>query len=81
MFRKFKLGPLVGKRTWGGSVGGLGFPILIDGGIITAPNLAIRTPADFAAGRGPQLEKAMAIALDGLKKDPPTEPPRRALAR
>ena len=26
MFRKFKLGPLVGKRTWGGLVGILGFP-------------------------------------------------------
>ena len=32
MFRKFKLGPLVGKRTWGGLVGILGFPVLMDGG-------------------------------------------------
>jgi tricorn protease len=41
MFRKFELGPLVGQRTWGGLVGTLGFPILMDGGSITAPNLAI----------------------------------------
>ena len=41
MFRKFKLGPLVGKRTWGGLVGILGFPVLMDGGTVTAPNLAI----------------------------------------
>lgn len=46
MFRKFGLGPLVGKRTWGGLVGILGFPVLMDGGTITAPNLAIWTPED-----------------------------------
>ncbi len=43
MFRKMKLGTLVGKRTWGGLVGILGFPILLDGGHVTAPNLAIWT--------------------------------------
>jgi len=46
MFRKFKLGPLVGQRTWGGLVGTLGFPVLMDGGAITAPNLAIWVPGD-----------------------------------
>lgn len=40
MFRQRKLGPLVGTRTWGGLVGTLGFPSTIDGGGITAPNLA-----------------------------------------
>jgi len=43
MFRKFKLGKLIGKRTWGGLVGTLGFPVLMDGGYISAPNLAIWT--------------------------------------
>jgi len=43
MFRKFGLGPLIGQRTWGGLVGTLGFPVLMDGGGITAPNLAIWT--------------------------------------
>jgi tricorn protease len=43
MFRKYKMGPLVGQRTWGGLVGILGFPVLMDGGTITAPNLAIWT--------------------------------------
>lgn len=43
MFRKFELGPLVGKRTWGGLVGILGFPTLMDGGFVTAPDLAIFT--------------------------------------
>jgi len=43
MWSKFNLGPIVGKRTWGGLVGVLGFPTLMDGGSITAPNLAIWT--------------------------------------
>ena len=40
MWRKFGMGKLVGTRTWGGLVGTLGFPPLMDGGIVTAPNLA-----------------------------------------
>ena len=43
MFRKLGLGKLVGKRTWGGLVGVLGFPVLMDGGFVTAPDLAIWT--------------------------------------
>uniref|UniRef100_A0A832I0M1 Tricorn protease homolog n=1 Tax=Eiseniibacteriota bacterium TaxID=2212470 RepID=A0A832I0M1_UNCEI len=43
MFKKLGLGPVVGKRTWGGLVGILGFPVLVDGGSVTAPNLAIWT--------------------------------------
>ncbi len=39
-FRLRKVGPLIGTRTWGGLVGTLGFPSTIDGGGITAPNLA-----------------------------------------
>jgi tricorn protease len=99
MFRKFRLGPLVGQRTWGGLVGILGFPVLMDGGSITAPNLAIwtpeegwvvenegvppdieveQTPKDVIAGRDPQLERAIAVALDELKKNPPSRPQRPA---
>jgi tricorn protease len=40
-FRKAGLGPLIGKRTWGGLVGIGGYPELIDGGIVTAPRAAI----------------------------------------
>ncbi len=40
MWRKFKMGKLVGTATWGGLVGTLGFPPLMDGGSVTAPNLA-----------------------------------------
>jgi len=96
MFRKFKVGTLVGKRTWGGLVGILGFPEFIDGGGVTAPNVAIWTkdgfivenvgvapdveveqwPADIIKGKDPQLEKAIEIALDELKKNPQVEPKR-----
>jgi tricorn protease len=40
-FRKAGLGPLVGKRTWGGLVGIGGYPELIDGGHVMAPRAAI----------------------------------------
>ncbi len=97
MFRKFGLGQLVGQRTWGGLVGTLGFPTLMDGGQVTAPNLAIwtpedgwvvenegvapdieveQTPKDVIAGRDPQLERAIAVALDELKKHPAPKPTR-----
>jgi tricorn protease len=46
MFRKEKLGTIVGKRTWGGLVGIGGYPALIDGGTVTAPNFAIWTPGE-----------------------------------
>jgi tricorn protease len=39
-FRDRKLGPLVGTRTWGGLVGIYDYPVLIDGGSVTAPRVA-----------------------------------------
>jgi tricorn protease len=95
MFRRNKLGPLVGKRTWGGLVGVLGFPVLMDGGMVTAPNAGIwaeegwvaenvgvapdveveQLPADVIAGKDPQLDKAIALALKELDKAP--KPPKR----
>ena len=59
MFRKLEMGPLIGKRTWGGLVGILGFPTLMDGGSITAPNLAIWTEDGFIVeneGVAPDIE-------------------------
>jgi len=37
MFRKMKIGPLVGTRTWGGLVGTWDTPAFIDGGRMVAP--------------------------------------------
>ena len=59
MFRKFKVGTLVGKRTWGGLVGVLGFPEFIDGGNVTAPNVGIWTKDGFIVenvGVAPDIE-------------------------
>jgi tricorn protease len=40
-FRKAGIGKLVGTRTWGGLVGIGGYPVLMDGGRVTAPRYAI----------------------------------------
>ena len=59
MWRKFGVGKLVGTRTWGGLVGILGFPLLMDGGMVTAPNLAIWTEDGFVVeneGVPPDIE-------------------------
>ena len=40
-FRKAAIGKLVGERTWGGLVGIGGYPVLLDGGRVTAPRYAI----------------------------------------
>lgn len=37
MFRQMDIGPLVGRKTWGGLVGIWDTPPLVDGGYITAP--------------------------------------------
>jgi tricorn protease len=76
MFRKSKLGPLVGKRTWGGLVGILGFPVLMDGGTITAPNLAIWTEDGWVVeneGVPPDIEVDQAPADVEAGRDPQLE--------
>ena len=40
-FRKAGIGPLIGQSTWGGLVGIGGYPELMDGGLVTAPRVAI----------------------------------------
>ncbi len=93
-FRKAKLGPLVGMKTWGGLVGIGGYPNLIDGGSVTAPRWAFygtngtwevenhgiapdieidQDPKLMREGHDPQLEKAVAVALQELKQNPPVK--------
>jgi tricorn protease len=40
-FRKAKVGPTIGKRTWGGLIASFPAPTLMDGGGVTAPDAAI----------------------------------------
>lgn len=59
MFRKFGLGKLIGKTTWGGLVGVLGYPEFIDGGSVTAPNVAFYNEEGFRIeneGIAPDIE-------------------------
>ena len=96
MFKKKKLGPLVGVRTWGGLVGISGYPVLMDGGSVTSASFGIvdtdgkwvvenegvapdvevfETPKDYVAGKDPQLETAVRLALEALEKNPPPPVP------
>ncbi len=43
-FKRAKIGPLVGKRTWGGLVGRAGAPQLMDGGFVSAPSSGVWSP-------------------------------------
>ncbi len=91
-FRKAGIGPLVGMKTWGGLVGIGGYPVLMDGGQVTAPRWAFygltgewevenhgiapdvevdQDPKLVREGHDPQLERAVAVALDLLQKNPP----------
>ncbi len=94
-FRRLGLGPLVGKRTWGGVIGiHPRFP-LADGGLTTQPEFAfwfddagwgvenrgvdpdltveIR-PQDHAAGRDPQLDRALSEIRKRLRAFKPKLP-------
>jgi tricorn protease len=95
LFRKANIGPLIGKRTWGGLVGIYDYPQLIDGGSVTAPRVAFYNlqgewdvenygtapdieveldPQAWRAGRDPQLEKAVEVVMEALKKNPLPKP-------
>jgi tricorn protease len=93
-FRRAKIGPLVGKRTWGGLVGIYDYPQLIDGGSVTAPRVAFYNPEGewdvenngvapdieveldpkaWRQGHDLQLEKAVEVVLENLRRNPPPE--------
>ena len=101
MFKLAKVGPIVGKRTFGGGIGPYYLtPPLIDGGQVRLPNRAAYdpsgaswgiensgvtpdfdveiTPSDVIAGRDPQLEKAVEVALAQISKNPVVVPKRPA---
>src|SRR5262249_49853398 len=77
MFRRAKLGPLVGKRTWGGLVGIYDYPPLLDGGAVTAPRLAFWNPEGQweveNRGVAPDIEGEHDPALVRQGRDPQLE--------
>jgi tricorn protease len=52
-FRAAGLGPIVGSRTAGATIGNVGMPLLVDNGEVGVPALAFKPPAG-----GPQVENA-----------------------
>lgn len=90
-FKLYKLGPLVGKRTWGGVIGIWPRHPLVDGTLTTQPEFSFWfvdvgwkvenygtdpdydvdiAPQDVRAGRDPQMDKAIALALSALEANP-----------
>ncbi|MCD6452665.1 MAG: PD40 domain-containing protein [Acidobacteria bacterium] len=98
-FKKYKLGPVIGTRTWGGVRGIRGYTPLLDGGYVTMPEFSVygldskwvmenhgvdpdivvdNRPDLVVKGRDPQLEMAVKILLEKIKKEPkklPKRPP------
>jgi tricorn protease len=77
LFKKNAVGPLVGKRTWGGLVGIGGYPDLIDGGSVTAPRWALYgTKGEWEVeniGIAPDVDVEMDPALVRQGHDPQLE--------
>ncbi|MFC2114159.1 PDZ domain-containing protein [Bacteroidota bacterium] len=89
-FRKYELGKLIGKRSWGGVVGIRGSLPFIDGASLNKPEFSTydengwiiegygvepdiyvdNDPAKEYAGVDEQLQKAIEVILDELKKNP-----------
>lgn len=102
-FKLYELGPLVGKRTWGGVIGIESRHQLVDKTLTTQPEFSFwfkdvgwsvenygtdpdyevdYRPQDYHSGSDPQLEKAVTLALDSLRKNPvklPEFPPKPKL--
>jgi len=76
-FRRKKLGPLIGARTWGGLIGISGVPGLIDGGSITVPTFRMYNPDGtwFLEGHGVDPDIAVPEDLGAMAKgnDPQLE--------
>ncbi len=74
MWRQAKLGKMIGTRTWGGLVGVLGYPVLMDGGRITAPNVGFWTEKEgFSVeneGVAPDIKVEQTPKLMLMGKDP-----------
>jgi tricorn protease len=93
-FKRLGLGPIVGRRTWGGLVGNAPGWRLVDGGTVGVPNYGAfidgkwivegpgfepdhdveSDPNAFVRGRDPQLDRAVELALEAIRRNPPKRP-------
>lgn len=96
-FKTHKLGPVIGKRSWGGVVGIRGSLPLLDGGSLNRPEFSRydvagkewimeghgvdpdivvdNDPAKEFAGQDEQLDRAIAVVKEEMKKHPVVIPP------
>ncbi len=96
-FKTHKLGPVIGKRSWGGVVGIRGSLPLLDGGSLNRPEFSRydvagkewimeghgvdpdivveNDPAKEFAGQDEQLDRAIAVVKEEMKKHPVLMPP------
>ena len=96
-FKTHKLGPVIGKRSWGGVVGIRGSLPLLDGGTLNRPEfsrydvagkewimeghgvdpdiIVDNDPAKEYAGQDEQLDRAIAVVKEEMKKHPVVIPP------
>jgi tricorn protease len=96
-WKKYGMGPVIGKRTWGGVVGIRGSLPLLDGGFLNRPEFSRydvegkqwimeghgvdpdivvdNDPAHEYAGIDDQLDKAIDVIKDLMKKNPVVIPP------
>ena len=98
-FKALGLGPLIGKRSWGGIIGITNLGPLMDGGSVYVPQFATASadgqwtiegvgvepdievdnpPEAILRGEDPQLERAIQEAMERLRRQPGTLPPRPA---
>ena len=98
-FKALELGPLIGKRSWGGIIGITNLGPLMDGGTVYVPQFATATaegqwaiegvgvepdievdnpPEAVLRGEDPQLQRAIEEAVQRLRTQPGTLPPRPA---
>lgn len=64
LFREAGLGPLVGKRTWGGLIGISGVPPLVDGGVVTVPTFGIYSTEGEWIVENEGVEPDIAVEMD-----------------
>ena len=96
-FKLLGLGPVVGKRTWGGVIGINPRHLLVDGSVVTQPEYSFWfsdvgwgvenygtdpthdvdiKPQDHVAGVDPQMDKALQLVLQALRRHKPVIPDR-----
>ncbi len=102
VFKLKRMGPVVGKRTWGGVVGINVRHVLVDNGITTQPEYSFWfsdvgwgvenygtdpthdvdiAPQDHAKGRDPQMDTALRLMDQALRKHKPFAPDMRTRPR